>query len=377
MTLWHAAVPAIAGLLALEFGAARMKGRRVFDGPDTLADVGCAVLSQITGLAVAAITVGGYRLVEQQVAALGWALPIAWQSTTPVIWAGVGQWPDLRHPALASWTGVFLLVDLGQYLIHRLSHRVNLLWACHAVHHSSGELNLAVAIRNSSFHGLFIWIFFLPGAWLGIPWQMVAICYGINVLYQFWIHTRVVDRLGPLERVLNTPSHHRVHHGRDPKYIDRNFGGVLILWDRWFGTFQVEEEEPRYGPPLCGWNPVWANFHGFAQIRAAWRRATTWRGRLLAVVGTPDLLPALPTPNIPPPPTWVTAYVTIQMLVAVGATLHLVLPGSQPPEVRILIGALAVATVSLAGALLDSRVWAWPVEGARLVAVGAVVVMMA
>lgn len=369
MSLWHAAVPLVAAMLALEYGVARRAHRSVFQAPDTLADLGCAVVSQIVGLAVAAVTVGGYRVVEQHVAAQGGSLGIPWQAGSPVTitagWAEV----DMVGGALISWVTVFLLVDLGQYLIHRLSHRVNLLWACHMVHHSSDQLNLAVAVRNSAFHGLFIWVFFLPGAWLGIPWRMVAVCYGLNVLYQFWLHTRLVGRLGWFERVFNTPSHHRVHHGREPKYLDRNFGGVLILWDRLFGTFQEEEEEPAYGPPLPSWNPVWANIHGFAQIATAWRRADSPRSRLQAIFGPPEVLPELATPPMKPPTPLLTAYVSAQMLAAVGATLLVVLPNSQPTAVRGLVAALSVVTVGSAGALLDGRRWALPAEVIRLTVV--------
>lgn len=377
MTLWHAAVPALAGLLALEYAASRRERRRVFDGADTLADVGCAVLSQIAGLAVAAITVAGYRLAEHRLAMVGWGVDLPWRSDAPLVLTGAGPLPVVRPSALASWVAVFLLVDVGQYLVHRLSHRVNLLWACHAVHHSSGELNLAVAVRNSSFHGLFIWVFFLPGAWLGVPWHMVAVCYGINVLYQFVLHTRMIRRLGPLERVFNTPSHHRVHHGREPKYLDRNFGGVLIVWDRLGGTFQVEEEEPDFGPPLPSYNPVWANVHGFAQIAAAWRMASGGRERLRAILGPPETLPELPVRAGPPPSPLLTLYATVQILAAVGATLLVVLPNSQPVILRVLIGTLAVITVGVAGALLDRRPWARTGELVRLMVVGLVLLSMA
>ena len=352
MTLWHAAVPLLAGLAVAEYLASRRAGRTIFASSDTIADLGCAALSQVAGIAVAVVTVGGYRIASTWLEAHGMVLPIRWED----------------H-GVAGWIAVFLLVDLGQYLVHRLSHRVNLLWACHAVHHSSAELNYAVAIRNSSFHGLFIWMFFLPGAVLGIPWETVAYCYGINVLYQFLLHTRVVHRLGPWELLFNTPSHHRVHHGHDAKYVDRNFGGVLILWDRWFGTFQAEEEEPRYGPSLGSWNAVWANVHGFAQIGAAIRTAPGWRGTLRAMFGPPELLPQLDPRNTPPAPAATTLWVALQLLLAIGVTLAIVLPNDWPGEVRGIAALLVVATVGVGGALLDGRTWAWRLEACRMAAI--------
>jgi sterol desaturase/sphingolipid hydroxylase (fatty acid hydroxylase superfamily) len=136
-----------------------------------------------------------------------------------------------------------ILVDLAYYFSHRYAHEINVLWAGHVVHHSSEEYNLAVALRQSSLHGLFSWIFYAPLAVLGMPWQLFVACNALNLVYQFWIHTRAVGKLGRVaEYILNTPSHHRVHHGVNPKYQDRNYAGVFITWDRLFGTFVVEEE---------------------------------------------------------------------------------------------------------------------------------------
>ena len=142
-------------------------------------------------------------------------------------------------------------------------HTVNAPWAGHVVHHSSEDYNLAVALRQGTFQGVFSWVFYLPLAILGYPPAWFAAMASFDTLYQFWIHTRAIGKLGPLELVFNTPSHHRVHHARNPKYLDKNYAGTLIIWDRMFGTFQPEEEEPVYGltKPLNSWNPLWANLH--------------------------------------------------------------------------------------------------------------------
>src|SRR6185503_1036082 len=127
----------------------------------------------------------------------------------------------------------------------------------------------------------------------GLPWQMAVTCYGLNQMHQFWLHTRLVGRLGWLETFLVTPSHHRVHHGRDAKYVDRNYGGVLIIWDRLFGSFQREEEEPHFGltRPLRSWNAVWANVQGFGDVVRKWRASRGWRERSLSVFGPPEWEP--------------------------------------------------------------------------------------
>jgi alkylglycerol monooxygenase len=145
-------------------------------------------------------------------------------------------------------TGVlaFLGVDLGYYWFHRMAHEINLFWATHSVHHSSEEYNLSTAMRQSSLQTYCSWMFYLPLA-LIVPPRLFYLHLQINLIYQFWIHTKVVDKMGVLEWVLNTPSHHRVHHGRNPRYLDRNYGGVLIVFDRLFGTFQAEDEEVAFG----------------------------------------------------------------------------------------------------------------------------------
>jgi hypothetical protein len=198
---------------------------------------------------------------------------------------------------------------------------------------------------------------------------MVAVCYGVNVLYQFWLHTRLIGRLGPLEAVLNTPSHHRVHHGVDGRYLDRNFGGVLVVWDRMFGTFCREEAEPRYGTvtPLGSWNPVWANFHGFALIASAWRRAPDFQGRLRAVFGRPEALGwGQPSLRSAPPPRGVALYAASHLGLAIAVTLSVVLQASHPGGVRLGGGAFVLATLGVVGGLLDGRQWAGLSEGARL-----------
>lgn len=152
-----------------------------------------------------------------------------------------------------TWWSVLLLFigqDFLYYWFHRASHRIRWLWASHVVHHSSERLNLSTAFRQSLTYPVSgMWVFWLPLAMVGFHPKHVVLVVAVNLSFQFFIHTEVVRRLGWLERVLNTPSHHRVHHGRNPEYIDRNFGGVLIIWDKLFGTFTPEDDAnpPEYG----------------------------------------------------------------------------------------------------------------------------------
>ncbi|ESO85633.1 hypothetical protein LOTGIDRAFT_210842 [Lottia gigantea] len=145
-----------------------------------------------------------------------------------------------------TWWLCFLGVDLGYYWFHRLAHEVNFMWAAHQVHHSSEDYNFSTALRQSVLQIYTSWVFYLPLA-LCIPPPIFIAHNELNILYQFWIHTQYIRSLGPLEYILNTPSHHRVHHGRNRYCIDKNYAGTLIIWDRIFGTFTPEEEEVAYG----------------------------------------------------------------------------------------------------------------------------------
>jgi sterol desaturase/sphingolipid hydroxylase (fatty acid hydroxylase superfamily) len=169
---------------------------------------------------------------------------------------------------------LFLAQDFLYYVFHRAHHRVRWMWCSHVVHHSSERLNLSTAFRQSLTYPLSgMWLFWLPLAWLGFGPDWVILIVGLNLAFQFFVHTEVVGKLGVLERVFNTPSHHRVHHGKNPQYIDRNYAGVLIIWDKLFGTFVEEQEAPQYGivRQLKSHNPITLTFHEWAaMLRDVW-----------------------------------------------------------------------------------------------------------
>jgi len=196
---------------------------------------------------------------------------------------------------LDTATAVVVLVigqDFCYYWLHRASHRIRWFWATHAVHHSSNELNLGASYR-------FGWtgrltgaaIFYVPMIWLGFAPGPVFIAAAFGLLYQFWVHTEWIPKLGWLEYVLNTPSHHRVHHAANPEYLDRNYGGIFIVFDRLFGTFVSERDDVpcRYGlvTPLRSNNPLVIGFHEWAAMARDLWQARTWRERLMHVVGPP------------------------------------------------------------------------------------------
>ena len=196
-----------------------------------------------------------------------------------------------KFPADAWWTWValFFVDDLVYYIFHRVSHESRLFWNFHVVHHSSEHYNLSVAVRQSWFSGILHWMFYAPIMLLGFaPW-MFAMMHGFNLIYQFWIHTKLVGKLGWLEYILNTPSHHRVHHGVNEQYLDKNYAGVLIIWDRLFGSFTPETEEPRYGiiKPLESYNPLWINLHGWTEMFAAIRTRKGITAKIRCIFSSP------------------------------------------------------------------------------------------
>lgn len=203
-----------------------------------------------------------------------------------------------------SWLILFILVDFLFYWAHRFAHEINLFWASHVVHHSSEEFNLSVALRQSFVRNLFIGIFYLPLAIIGFSAEAYLITDALNRTYQFWVHTRIIDRLPNwYEWIFVTPSHHRVHHAVNPRYIDKNYGGVFIFWDRLFGTFEEEKEEPVYGvvKPLGTFQPIWAEVHVFAGLFQDFRLTKNkWEG-ILGFFKPPGYrpsdLPAYPKPK--------------------------------------------------------------------------------
>ena len=354
------AIPVFFFLIGIELVLARMLERDSYRLNDSVGDLSCGVLQQLGGVFLKTALFAGYA----------------------ALYAGYRQ---LEIPIDAAWAWVLCFVghDFCYYWFHRFSHEVNAGWAAHVVHHQSEEYNLAVALRQGAFQPAVSWVFYLPLAVLGFPPAMFLAVSAFDTLYQFWIHTRLIGRLGPLEWVLNTPSHHRVHHARNPRYIDRNHGGTLIVWDRLFGTFAQEQDEPVYGitKPLASFNPLWANLHYWAEMWDVARRARRPLDRLRVLWMRPGWRP--PDLGGPLGPTEVdrTSYVKFDVPLARGAklyvlgqfvavllvtTLYLRQSDALSPAARA-AGAVAVAwSLWSLGGLLDRRPWAAPLEAARL-----------
>ncbi|URM91843.1 sterol desaturase family protein [Streptomyces sp. MRC013] len=273
-------IPAFVLLIAVELAGCRLRpddGAAGYEARDSATSVGMGLGSVVFDL-----------LWKIPALALFEAVHALTPARVPVVW----------------WTipPVLLAQDFLYYWSHRGHHVVRVLWACHVVHHSSRRFNLTTALRQP-WTSLTVWPFFLPMIVCGVPPAAVFLCYSVNLVYQFWVHTERIGRLPrPVEYVFNTPSHHRVHHASQGGYLDRNFGGILILWDRLFGSFAAETERPVYGltKNIDTYNPLRVATHEYAAIARDLRDARSWRERAGRVLRGPGWQPAPPPPAAGP-----------------------------------------------------------------------------
>ena len=183
-----------------------------------------------------------------------------------------------------TWIIAFLLYYLSYYWMHRMHHEIKILWATHSVHHHGEDYNLATALRQTSTGWLWKWIFYMPMIILGVPGEVFITVAGINLVYQFWVHTEHIGHLGFLEKIFITPMNHRIHHAKNKEYIDANYGGVFIIWDRMFGTYNPQRSDikPVYGTatPLNSWNPLWANFQVFSIMIKDTIKTKSWKDKI-------------------------------------------------------------------------------------------------
>ena len=189
-----------------------------------------------------------------------------------------------------GWIGLLIATDFVWYWYHRLAHEINVFWAVHVVHHQSDDFNYTVSARITVFQAVVRTGFWSILPVIGFPAGMITTMLLIHGLYPFFIHTRTIGKLGWLEYILVTPSHHRVHHASNPQYLDKNYGDMFIIWDKLFGTFAEEKEEPVYGltKPLDSHSFLWQHFHGLLEVLVATRRATGWLAKKAVLFGRPD-----------------------------------------------------------------------------------------
>lgn len=377
MHLIAMAIPFFFLFIAVEVLAGRMRRRRVYRFNDSINDLSLGILDQISNVFIAAFFFLNYTFIWEHAR----VFDMGAASATAV--SGFPWW---------VWVLCFLAKDFTYYWAHRMSHEMNIGWATHIAHHQSEEYNLTVALRQGALQSLFFNVFYMPLAIVGFPPAVYFICSALNTLYQFWIHTRLIGRLGPFEWVFNTPSHHRVHHGRDPKYIDRNHGGTLIVWDRLFGTFQREEEEPDYGivTPLKSWNPIWGQLHYLVKlVKTAWA-APRWADKFLLWVQAPawqprgmeapdDFVPESRRPGYRDydarAPRGLNGYILVHFaVVTILATGYISGVGAMPWGQRAVAFLALAASLLSFGAMFETRRWGFPLEFARLALLGGLLI---
>ena len=276
-------IPVALLMIGIELWVARRRGLQVYRLKDSITSLNAGAISQFVITLGAGISVYMYSVILDKYGAFEW---------------------DSGNPL--TWILALVLYDFFYYWVHRSGHEVNIFWAAHVIHHSSEEFNLSTALRQSATGFYFKWVFYVPLALLGFPLKVFLTVGFIDLVYQIWVHTRLVGRLGFLEWFLVTPSNHRVHHGQNDYCLDKNYGGIFSVWDRMFGTYADErEDEPVvYGvrKPLQSWNPIWGNVQHYTLMWQQIRSTPSWRNKLMYVFAGPSWLPpgAAPAPEFVP-----------------------------------------------------------------------------
>ncbi len=361
------AAPVFLLLIALEFAYGLARKRNTYQLSDMINSISLGMLSQISAVFTRALRVGIYALVATHVALVPHDAAQAFWTT----WYG--------------WILALVFYDFCYYWLHRAGHECAVFWAAHVVHHQSQKYNLSTALRQTSSGVLFGWVFYMPMALAGVPLHVFAVVGLVDLLYQFWVHTEHVGRLGWFDRWFCSPSNHRVHHATNAVYLDRNYGGIWVIWDRMFGSFKEEDEAVpcMYGTrkPLNSWDPVWANAEVYgALMRDSWQ-TKNWGDKLRVWLKPPGWRPAdvssrFPAPAFdeetvvafnPPLSAAQAKFAFIDHLVLLGLILVFMWFGESLPWPQALAGLLALtASMWALGAAMQHRIGIWQCVGLQL-----------
>lgn len=356
--------PLVLVLVAAEFLYCLWKRNGYYSFSDSVIGLGTAIIAQCVNVAVAIAVLAVYGWIHERGALFR------------------------LEPTLLNYALGYLGVDFLFYWFHRAGHRINLLWAMHVPHHSAEELNYAVALRSSFTQRAASFLFYWPLAILGFSPAMILPLVALNLVLQFLPHTRVIPKLpGWIDRWLNTPYHHRIHHAANPRYWDKNYGGTFIFWDRWFGSYADETEPVYYGVsvPPRSWDPTYLNLHWFHVLWRDCRAATHWSDKLTLWFRPPGFRPRnlgpYEKPYVPDgsetskyrPRALLGArpYLLAQVALGMALMYFVVANGSRFDAVE-KVGLTAFLWIGVTGwgAILESRRWAQPLELARIPALG-------
>jgi alkylglycerol monooxygenase len=260
------AIPFFASFMLLEYYISKRKNRNVHHFNESVANLNVGIVERITDL----LTTGTFYFI------------FSWLNVNFSIFS--------IESSFITWVLLFLATDLLWYWYHRFGHTVNLFWATHIVHHQSDDFNYTAAARITIFQAVARGLFWCVLPIIGFKAEMITVLLLIHGTYPFFTHTQLVDKLGWLEYIIVTPSHHRVHHSSNPEYLDKNYGDMLIIWDKIFGTFIEETTEPQYGltKSLDSYSFLWQHFHYFLELAVAYRMAKTFKHKLKVIFGGPN-----------------------------------------------------------------------------------------
>ena len=352
------ATPVFFALIAVEWFISWRRQRQAYALADAISSLNLGVLSQTSAAFTKLLTLGIYTAVVSHAS----------------LWSNDAFWFSLP-----GWVLALVFYDFCYYWLHRMGHEVGVLWAAHAVHHQSQAYNLSTALRQTSSGALLGWIFYLPMALAGVPPLVFAVVGLIDLLYQFWVHTEQVKKLGWFDRWFCSPSNHRVHHAVNDDYLDKNYGGILILWDRLFGTFKEEDDRQPcvYGTRglLQSWDPIWANVTVYRQLAHDSWHARNWLDKIRVWLKPPGWRPAdvaarFPKPAFdldehriiyaPPMNPALRMFVVWQFVLVIAGTAIFLWQADQAPAASNLVwfGVLLVSQWAL-GAAIQGRISPW------------------
>ncbi len=346
------ATPVFFLLIAIEFAWGWKKARNTYRLNDAITSIGLGMLSQTSAVFTRLLRVGIYT----------------------AVYSAVAIWPDSAFwTTWYGWLLALVFYDFCYYWLHRAGHESAVFWAAHVVHHQSQDYNLSTALRQTSSGALLGWIFYLPMAVAGVPPLVFGVVALVDLLYQFWVHTEHVPKLGWFDRWFCSPSNHRVHHAVNDRYLDRNYGGVLIIWDRIFGSFKEEDEKCVYGTrkPLNSWDPLWSNTEVYwGLLKDSWH-ARSWADKVRVWFKPPGWRPADVAKRFPHAPfdlqavqtwhppmsravMWFGALQFIALLGGVAAFLW-VAEGMPRSQAAVWLGVLAAGLWAV-GAVMQGRI---------------------
>ncbi len=349
------AIPFFVGFMLLEYYVSLKKGKQYFHFEEAVANINVGIGERIGDL----FTTGVFYFV--------------------FVWIHE-KWAIFHIPShIITWIILFLFTDFIWYWYHRLGHEINLFWSAHVVHHQSEDFNYTVSVRITVLQAFFRALFwsFLP--LIGFSPAMTTVILLVHGVYPFFTHTRTIGKLGFLEYILVTPSHHRVHHSSNPEYLDKNYGDVLIIWDKLFGTFTAEKAAPVYGltKPVGSYSFLWQHFHFVLEMAIAFKRAATWRERFKIIFGKPDDIDPrirsllekklLRKSSDIRPALILYRYIMYQTICTITILFFMILFEHYQTVFQLMIAAAFILiSIISTGAMLEQRKWIFHLEYLRL-----------